>query len=84
MPKDEYDFKSIRKLLQAIKSDPVISKKIKSILIMGSYARRFVLNNWLEQLRRNKAPSDLLSTLSYLFDDKIAEQVLTFMSTRKI
>jgi hypothetical protein len=75
----ESEFESIKKFLQAIRYDPVLNRKLAGILKMDSYTRRFVLNNWLEQLRRNNAPQDLLSTLSCLFDDKIAEQILRFI-----
>ena len=79
MRKDESDFESIRILLQAIHNDPVINEKVKSILKMDAYPRRLVLNNWLEQLNRNNAPQDLLSALSFLFDDNVAEQILMFI-----
>jgi len=72
---DDSDFESIRKLLHAIQNDPVINKKVKSILKMDAYPRRLVLNNWLEQLRRKNAPEKLTQTLSILFDDSIAKKI---------
>jgi len=76
------EFEPLAKLLQAILSDPVINKKVVSILKMDSYPRRLVLNNWLEQLRRNNAPKKLTRTLSYLFDDNVAQKVLFLISNR--
>ena len=78
--KDESDFESIRKLLQAIQYDPVINKKVKSILKMDAYPRRLVLNNWLEQLRRKNAPEKLIQTLSILFDDSVAIKIFELIS----
>jgi len=80
MQKDESDFESIRKLLQAIRNDPVINKKVKSILKMDAYRRRLVLNNWLEQLRRRNAPEKLIQTLSILFDDSVAKKIFELIT----
>ena len=76
----ETDFVSIVKVLQAIRRDPVINKKVASILRMDSYPRRIILSNWLEQLRRNHAPQKLLRSLAFLFDDAIAEKVRMLIS----
>jgi hypothetical protein len=76
----ESDFVSIEKLLKAMRYDPVINKKIVYILKMDSYPRRIVLSNWLEHLRRNNAPDKLTQTISYLFDDTIAEKVLSLIN----
>jgi hypothetical protein len=75
----ETETKQLDKLIQAIHNDPVINERIILILKMDSYPRRFVLNNWLEQLRQNNAPQDLLSALSCLFDDTVAELILMFI-----
>jgi hypothetical protein len=80
----DYDFESMVKLLRAFRDDTVIKKKVINILKMDSYSRRFVINNWLEQLRRNKAPQALLTALSYLFDDNVAEEILILIRNRKI
>jgi len=79
----ESDFESIVKLLQAMCNDPVINKKVINILKMGSYRRRLVLNNWLEQLRHSNAPNKLTQTLSYLFDDIIAEKIYGLINRSK-
>jgi hypothetical protein len=78
------DFGSIAKLLQAMRYDPVINKKVVSILKMESYPRHIVLSNWLEQLRRSNAPQKLLRSLACLFDDGIAEKVRVFMRDHNI
>ena len=63
--------------------DPVVNKKVVNILKMDSYPRHIVLSNWLEQLRRNNAPQKLIQTLSYLFDDIIAEKVFGLINKSK-
>ncbi len=70
------EFESFLKLVQAMRKDPVINKKVVHILKMESYLRRLVLNNWLEKLRKENAPKKLTQTLSYLFDDIVAEKTL--------
>ena len=75
----EYDFDSITKLLQAMRYDSLINKKVINILKMDSYPRQIILCNWLEQLRTQNAPPNLLNALSCLFDDKVADQVLSFI-----
>jgi hypothetical protein len=76
--KTEFEFHA--KLLQAMRDDPVINRRIMHLLKMDSYSRRFVLNNWLEQLRRNNAPPKLIQSLGCLFDDSIAKRVLTIIN----
>jgi len=80
---NDYDFEPIKKLLLAIRNDPLINKKVTSILKMDAYPRRFVLNNWLEQLHRKNAPEQLTNTLLYLFDDVIAQKVFTLVNRKE-
>jgi len=80
---DESDFEPIRKLLQAIQNDPLINKKVISILKMDSYRRCLVLNNWLEQLRRKNAPGKLIQTLSIMFDDSVAKKIFELINKSK-
>ena len=84
-PEDiDNDFEPLKKLVQVMRDDPLINEKIIKLLRMDSFQRRAVLNNWLEQLRIRHASENLLSALSCLFDDKIAEEVLTLINDRKI
>ncbi|MFC2088475.1 hypothetical protein ACFLSX_02655 [Calditrichota bacterium] len=76
------EFEPLVTLLKAMRKDPVINKKVVNILKMDSYPRRIVLSNWLEQLRRNNAPIKLTQILSYLFDDIVAEKVLSLINNR--
>ncbi len=71
-------------LLEAILNDPVVNSKVTRLLKMDSYARRIVLSNWLEQLRRKNAPGELLQTLSILFDNKNAEMIYNMINNSKL
>jgi len=71
-------------LLNAMLNDSVINNKVTNILKLNSYPRHIVLSNWLEQLRLNKAPEQLTQTLTYLFDDSIAEKVYNLINRSKV
>jgi hypothetical protein len=76
LPEANETFDALIKLIQVIRKDPAINKKVINMLKLDPYQRRFVLNKWLEQLRVRHASQDLLSALPFLFDDKIAAEVL--------
>ena len=71
--------KSFGRLMQIIRNDELIYTEVSNLLQLEIYQRRLILNNWLEQLRIQKAPKDLQEALTCLFDDKIADQVLSFI-----
>ncbi len=64
-------------LLQVIREDSAINKKLLQLLKLDSYQRRNVLNRWLEHLRLIGAAENLLRSLSCLFDDEVAEKTLS-------
>jgi hypothetical protein len=70
-------------LIQGIRDDPEINKRVIQLLKLDSYQRRNVLNRWLEQLRRKSASENLRQALSGLFDDNIAKKVLTLINNRQ-
>jgi len=74
------EFEPFINLIQVMRDDPVINKKVIKILKQDSYKRRTVLNNWLEQLRQQNASEKLTQTLSYLFDDIVAEKTLKLIN----
>jgi hypothetical protein len=82
--KTENEFEPFIKLIQVIRDDLLINKKVIQMLTQDSYQRRIILNNWLEQLRRQNAPENLIQALSCLFDDIVAEKVLTLINNRQI
>jgi hypothetical protein len=63
-----------------MRHDEIINKNITVLLQLDLYQRRLVLNEWLEQLRIQNAPQNLLNALSSLFDDKVAEQVMELIN----
>ena len=77
-------FESLNRLIQIMRDDEVINKKVIEMLQLHSFQRRSVLNNWLERLQGKNAPQNLLSALSCLFDDKVVEQVLALINDHKI
>ncbi len=77
-------YESFIKLVQVIREDREIEARVKQMLQMNLYQRRSVLNNWLEELRVRDAPENLLSALSCLFNDKLAEKVLTLINEVEI
>ncbi len=78
------NFEPFKRLMQVMQNDPVLHERVIQMLKLDSYQRRALLNNWLEQLRTRNASERLLSALSCLFDDKIAEKVLTLINNRQI
>ncbi len=81
-PNSDKELDPFIKLIQVMWDDPLINEKLIEILNMESYKRRIVLNNWLEQLHRQKASENLIQALSRLFDDKVAKNVLSLINSR--
>ena len=77
------EFEPFIKLIQVMRDDPLINEKLIEMLNMKSYNRRMVLNNWLEELRRQKASGNLRQALSCFHDDEIAETVLKLINHRR-
>jgi hypothetical protein len=67
-------------LIEIMRDDKDINEKVMAVLRLDSYKRRAILNDWLEQLRIQMAPQNLINALSVLFNDKIAERVLQFLN----
>ena len=84
LPNIDREFEPFEKLIQVMRDDSFINENVITMLKLDSYQRRIVLNNWLEQLRRKNAPENLRKALSCLFDDIVAEKVLTVINKRLI
>ena len=80
---NDKEFEPFIKLVQVMRDDPLINEKLIETLNMESFKRRMVLNNWLKQLRQQKASGNLRQALSCLIDDKMAEKVLTLINHRR-
>ncbi len=71
-------------LIQIIRNDSEINKRIVQLLKLNSYQRRNVLNRWLEHLRRNSASENLRYALSNLFDDDISKEIFKLINHNRI
>jgi hypothetical protein len=80
----DQDFESFNTLLQVMRDDQLINEKITTLLKMDSYQRRYILNYWLEQLRKQNALENLQQALSCLFDDNVSAKVLKIISHHQI
>jgi len=78
--KMDNSLESFGTLIQIMRNDEDINEKVMTVLRLDSYKRCAILNNWLEQLRIQNAPQNLINALSTLFNDKVAEQVLQFIN----
>jgi hypothetical protein len=74
---------SFTSLLQVIREDEEMNTRVIQMLKLKSFQRTLLLNKWLEQLRRKKASEKLLRSLACLFDDAIADKVLTLINNNK-
>jgi hypothetical protein len=79
----DQDYEPFFKLLQVMRDDPVINEKVLTILKLDPYQRRSIINNWLEQLRKQNALEGLQQALTCLFDDNVASKVLKIISTHQ-
>jgi hypothetical protein len=76
---NDMDLESLLKLIQIMRKDPVLNERVIQMLKLNPYQRRNVINNWLEQLSHQNASKKLRLAFSFLFDDSIAEKVLTLI-----
>ena len=74
---------SFSSLLQVIKEDEEMNSRVIQMLKLKPFQRTLLLNKWLEQLRRKKASEKLMQSLACLFDDGIAEKVLSLINNNK-
>jgi len=70
---------NLEELIRITCNDKLIKKRILDVLKLSSFERRSVLNQWLEELRLRQAPKNLMNLLSSLFDDTVANTLLTII-----
>ena len=51
---NDNESESLIKLIQVMRDDSLINKRVIEMLKLNSYQRRAVLNNWLERLREQR------------------------------
>jgi hypothetical protein len=81
--KAQAEAEQFSRLIQLIRNDQELNKRVMHLLKLDSYQRRLVLNRWLEELRRISAPDSLRHALSHLFDDRVSDKVLTLICNHK-
>lgn len=64
------------RLIQAAQDDPEFREKLIAILSLDSFNRRSVLNAFIDNMRRDSVPEDMIAAMSGLLDDDVAELAL--------
>ncbi len=64
------------RLIQAAQDDPEFRGKLIAILSLDSFNRKSVLHAFIENMRRDSVPEDLIASLAGLLDDDVAELAL--------
>ena len=62
--------------MRLAQEDPELRKTLESILTLDAFNRKSLLNTWLQDLRLQRAPQDLISALSCLLEDAVAQKAL--------
>jgi hypothetical protein len=63
-------------LVQLMQDDSNLREKLLPLLALDSFNRKSALNTWLEELKLQRAPSEIISALACLVDDAIAAKIL--------
>ena len=67
-------------LVQVARENQEIGKQLKTILSMNSFNRKSMLNTWIEELNMTKAPTALITALTFLLNDEIAEAAMDIIT----
>jgi len=68
-------------LIQVAREDSVVRRKLFDILNLEPFHRTSVLHYYLDTLRRDAAPEELISAVSCLLDPEVADKTLQILST---
>jgi len=63
-------------LVQLMQDDFNLRDKLIPLLALDSFNRKSALNTWLEELKLQNAPTEIISALACLVDDAIAAKIL--------
>jgi hypothetical protein len=63
-------------LVQLVQDDSNLRDKLLPLLTLDSFNRKSALNTWLEELKLQRAPTEIISALACLVDDAIAAKIL--------
>ena len=64
------------RLVQLMRDDADLRDKMLPLLALDSFNRKSALNTWLEELKLQSAPTEIISALACLVDDAIAAKIL--------
>ena len=78
------EIRYIHRLLQTAREDPVIKNRLIELLQLSPEERRMVLNNWIETYWLNNTGPEIVQALAYLFDDKLANEILRLLNNNLI
>jgi hypothetical protein len=63
-------------LVQLMQDDSNLRDKLLPLMALDSFNRKSALNSWLEELKLQRAPTEIISALACLVDDAIAAKIL--------
>ena len=75
-PRSVADDETFVTLIQVAREDEHIRRTLRSLLGLDPFHRRSLLNQWLADLRRRRAPDDFIQALTCLLDDDVAAKAL--------
>jgi len=75
----DHELNPLFRLLQIMRTDPLLNEKVITLVKMDSCERRYILNYWLEQLCKQSAFDNLCQALSCLSNDKVSAEMLKIL-----
>ena len=73
------DLRTFINLVLVACEDKEVKSRILSILRLPWNARNAILHNFVEEMKKQNAPSDFISAVGLLKKDKVAAQVLELL-----
>ena len=70
------DNETFVRLIQAAQDDPEFSNQITAILKLDSFNRKSILSTFINNMRMNGVPQDMIDALASLCDDDVAQTAL--------
>lgn len=68
------------RLVQLARDDAALREQLCAILSLDCFNRKSLLHSWLERMRLQNAPAELLSALTLLLDDEVAATALKIIT----
>lgn len=67
-------------LIQAAREDEELRDQLLAILSQSPFHRTSIINSFVENMRLNNAPKELISAIACLLDDSVAEKALEILT----